>query len=184
MIGILVLGLVIFFAVHAIPAMSLRDSLIEKFGFQAYRGLFALGSIIGFALIIYGKGYAEFISVWSPPAFTRHITMLFLLIAMLMLGISLVPNNLRRFIRHPMLLSVAFWGTGHLISNGDLASIILFGSFLAFSIQKMISQSRRGPFEPPEKVAFAWNAGAVVGGVAVYGLAVKFHQSIAGIPLF
>ena len=181
--GFLIIGLLIFISIHMLPAYPARNTLIEKFGENAYKGLFALIAALGLGLIIYGKAYSEFIPIWNPPAWSRHLTMLLALIATLFLVCSILPNNLKNFLRHPMLLAVIIWGIGHLIVNGDLASIILFASLVIFSALKIISLNKRQQFSATEKVTAAWNTTTLVAGIGLYGFFVYFHQYIAGVPL-
>ena len=181
---LLIAGLAIFFVIHAVPALNIKNSLITKFGEGPYKGVFSLIAIAGMVMIVYGKGGSEFITIWTPPAWSRHATMLIMLLAVPMLVISLIPNNFRKKIRHPMLIAVSLWSIGHLLTNGDLASILLFGSFLIFAVSKMYSQSKRSPFIAPGNVSMALNVVTLIAGIVLYGVFVYFHRYIAGIPLF
>ena len=180
----LVMGLLIFFAVHTVPALDVKDSFVQKMGPLGYKGLFTLVTLAGFFLIIYGKAYSEFEPIWNPPAINRYITMSIMLFADFLLATSLIPNNFRRRIRHPMLIGVFLWGLAHLISNGDLASILLFASFLIFAISKIRTQSKRGPFEPPERVSVVLDITTVLLGLTIYLAFIYFHRYIGGISLF
>lgn len=181
---LLLTGLAIFSLVHFLPELNARNFFVNKLGELSYKGIYSLLSILGFVLIVYGKGYSDFIGVWSPPAWTRHLTMLMVLIAMLLLSVSQIPNNFRRSIKHPMLLGVTVWGMAHLLANGDLASIVLFGGFVVFSVAKMITIGKHKPYVKPEPVKLYWNFVSIAVGFLLYGLAASFHKSIAGIPLF
>lgn len=181
---LLVLGLSVFFIVHFIPELNGRKYFVDKMGEPAYKGIYSLLSIVGFVLIVYGKGNSDFVAIWNPPVWTRHLTMLLVLVAMLLLSISQLPNNFKRVIKHPMLLSVTVWGIAHLLANGDLASMILFGGFVAFSVTKMITIASHKPYIQPDPVKSYWNLAAIVVGFMIYGLAMGFHRSIAGVPLF
>ena len=115
---------------------------------------------------------------------TQHITMLLVLVAMLLLSISQLPNNFKRVIKHPMLLSVIIWGTAHLLANGDLSSMILFGGFVVFSVVKMMTIEKHKPYVQPNSVKSYWNVVSIFIGFAIYVLAMGFHGTIAGVPLF
>ena len=184
MLTYLIIGLLIFFTVHAVPNLNIKNTLIQKLGPNGYKGLFTLISLIGLGLIIYGKAYSDFESIWNPPAVSRYATLSIMLFADLMLAISLIPNNFRRRIRHPLLIGVLLWGLAHLISNGDLASILLFASFLIFALSKMRTQSKRAPFDPPEKVSIVLDIGTVLLGLTIHLLFIYFHHHIGGISLF
>lgn len=181
---LLVLGLSVFFIVHFIPELNGRKYFVDKMGEPAYKGIYSLLSIIGFVLIVYGKGNSDFVEIWNPPVWTRHLTMLLVLVAMLLLSISQLPNNFKRVIKHPMLLSVTIWGAAHILANGDLASMILFGGFVAFSVIKMITIEKHKPYVQPDPVKSYWNVVSIFIGFAIYVLAMGFHGSIAGVPLF
>ena len=180
---LLIIGLVLFFAVHLVPDLALKSALVKTFGRQGYRGLFSLVALAGLGLIIYGKGHSAYELIWAPPLAMRYVTAVLMLIAIVLLTISVLPNNLRRGIRHPMLLGVCLWAVGHLLANGNLSTLLLCGSFLAFSVWKMLAVSKRGPFLPPAPVGSGWNFITIVAGVGFYVLIVLFHGKIAGIPL-
>lgn len=184
MIVILIMGLVLFIGVHMIPGFGTRATLVAKFGERGYKGLFALVAALGMGLIVYGKAYSDFVSVWSPPGWTRHLTMLLMLIAFLVFSAYFVPSNLRKFIRHPMLLFVVLWSAAHLLVNGDLASIILFASFLIFAVIKIVSQNRRQAFVLPDEKSNGWTVASVIVGGGLYGGAVMYHHYFAGVGLY
>lgn len=181
---VLFIGLMIFFTVHFLRELNVREPLVATLGEPAYKGIYSLISIAGFALIIYGKAYSDFIAIWTPPIWARHITMLLTLIALLLIVISQLPNNLKRYFKHPMLMGVALWGGAHLLVNGDLASIILFGGFLIFSVTKIMTMEKHKPYIQPGPVTMRWDIMSIIVGCLVYGGAVFYHQSIAGVPLF
>ena len=180
----LILGIIVFVAVHSVPQTKLRQTMVDRFSLRGYLMLFSLGSALGMGLLVYGKGNAEFIAIWNPPLWTRHLTMLLTLIATILLAASAIPNSIKNYINHPMLAGVGVWGAAHLIANGDLASMLLFGSFLGFSVYKIRVLNKRHASPEPKSVSLVWNAGTVGTGVGIYAAAVIFHQNIAGIPLF
>ncbi len=177
-------GLTMFLTIHFLPELNGRSFFVHKIGEPAYKGIYSLLSILAFVLIVYGKAYSDFVSVWNPSVWMRHLTMLMVLVAMLLLSISQIPNNFRRTIKHPMLLGVTLWGIAHLLVNGDLASIVLFGSFVLFSVIKMFTMERHKPYTQPDPVKSYWNVVSIVVGFLIYGAALGFHQSIAGVSLF
>lgn len=145
---ILVVGLVLFLGMHAtrIPNDQRRSGMIARLGKNKYRTIYTVVSIVGLVLIVYGYGQArlEPVFVWSPPAATRHIAALLMLFSMILLAACYVPmNHLKAKLQHPMTLSVKLWAFAHLIANGTLADIILFGSFLVWAILTFKSARKR-----------------------------------------
>jgi uncharacterized membrane protein len=151
---VLILGLVLFLGMHAVTMKrDLRAQLIERFGAGGYRGLYSAVSIIGFGLLIYGYGLqraAGYTVVWEPPVWTRHLALLLNLPIFILLAIGRRPSWLLSRVKHPMLLAVKIWATAHLLANGDLGSLLLFGGFLAWAVMARISVKRR-----PEEIARA-----------------------------
>ncbi|MCP3668891.1 MAG: hypothetical protein GY814_00325 [Gammaproteobacteria bacterium] len=103
--ALLILGLVLFFSIHAVTGFALRDRLIESLGEIGYKIAFALIAVLGMVMIVYGFGQADYLSVWVPPHWLRYPTMLCVTLAILLLLVSMLPNNFKRLIRHPMLMA-------------------------------------------------------------------------------
>lgn len=177
-------GLAIFFAVHLLPMFSgFRQRLINAIGIWPYKGLFALVSLVGFYFIVAGKGQAPFESVYSPPNWGRMAPTVLMLPALILLVAAYLPSNIRRLTAHPMLWGVVLWAAGHLLANGDLASIWLFGSFLAYSLLDMWSASRRGSKRPTTATP-VWKEGIVlVLAAGAYAAIMHFHGWLFGAPL-
>ena len=132
--GLLILGLVIFLGVHStrIVAEGWRDATIRRVGEGRWKGLYTLVSLAGFALLVWGFGLArqQPVLLWSPPFFTRHLAWLLTLIAFILLAATYVPRNaIKARLHHPMVLGVMLWALAHLLANGNLADVLLFGSF-------------------------------------------------------
>jgi uncharacterized membrane protein len=189
---VLILGLVIFFAAHLVPASpGLRDGLISRFGDGAYKVAFSVVSLAGLVLIVLGYHKLQLMPgknpvLWDPPAWTRHITFLLMLPAMILLVASLVPSRIRTATKHPMLIAIKTWALAHLITNGDMGSLVLFGAFLAFAVYDRISIKRH----PRKATAPATPAGpindvlVVVAGVALYASMLFWgHTHLIGVPL-
>src|SRR5262245_41422068 len=142
-------GLALFFAAHLIPTRpQLRTRLVDSVGSGLYSGLFALVSLAALALIVMGYGQMHGLGrenpqLWVPPSWTRHLTMLLMIPALILLVAAYVPSRIRAALGHPMLMAVMLWAAAHLLANGDLASVLLFGSFLAYGLYDMISASQR-----------------------------------------
>lgn len=144
---ILVLGLVVFLGTHAFTmARSPRADLVARLGDGPYKGLYSLVSVVGIVLIVYGYGQYrahDWIDIWYPPVWTRHLALLLVLLAFVCLAAAYLPGRIKRAVKHPMLLAVKIWATAHLLANGDLGSILLFGSLLAWAVMARISAKRR-----------------------------------------
>lgn len=148
--GLLILtaGLVLFLGMHAvrIPNDQRRSGMMARLGKDKYRTLFTVTSIVGLVLIVYGYGQARLdpVFVWSPPAAMRHVAALLMLFSMILLAACYVPmNHIKAKLQHPMTLSVKVWALAHLIANGSLADIVLFGSFLVWAVLLFKSARRR-----------------------------------------
>ncbi|OUS24225.1 hypothetical protein A9Q99_25155 [Gammaproteobacteria bacterium 45_16_T64] len=179
----LIIGVVIFFSVHAVPSLPVKQAMIQRVGLGPYKGLFSLLSALGLGLLIFGKGHAPFIELWQPPVWGRHITMLLMMFTVLMLVAYLIPNNLRKLIRHPMLIAILLWSLSHLLANGDLSSAILFGSFGLFAVIDMVAVNKRSDFVKPKDVSHLFDGLTVIVAGLVYGLFFIFHRNITGMPL-
>ena len=166
---ILVLGLVIFLGLHStrIVSESGRERAIARIGEGPWKGIYSLISAIGFVLIVWGFARARYDApqLWTPPPGARHITMLLMLIALILLASYLFKrSHIAVMTHHPMLWSVLLWSAGHLIANGSAADLVLFGAFLVWSVADLVSsyaRDRRNGVVYPEPQLGA-TAGAVV----------------------
>ncbi len=187
----LILGLLLFFAVHLLPTSpSLRHGLAERFGEPAYKIAFSVLSFVAFALIVFGYHKLQVMPgknpvLWDPPSWTRHIAFLLMLPAMILLVAAFVPSRIRTAAKHPMLAAIKFWALAHLLVNGDLGSLVLFGSFLAFAVYDRISVKRRPGAGPPPNPPGALNDVLVVaGGLALYAFMMFWgHGALIGVPI-
>jgi uncharacterized membrane protein len=187
--GLLVLGLIIFLASHVfVTFREARAALIVRLG-HGYRAAFALVALIGLALIIYG--YADYrahglIPVWTPPAFMRHVTITLMLLAAIVFAAAFIPSHVRAWVKHPMVTSVKTWALAHLLSNGDLGSILLFGTFLLWGGYARVAAKRRGDrgFTSPPA---GWTKDMiviVVGVIIFLLLGYYFHPYVIGVSVF
>jgi uncharacterized membrane protein len=190
-LAILILGLIVFIAPHVfVTRREARAGAIARLGEWPYKGLFSLISIIGVVLI--GWGFARYrasgyIPVWSPPDWTRHVAVALMWPAIVFFVAAYIPGNIKRTLKHPMLVGVKLWAFAHLLANGDLGSIILFGGILAWAVLDRISLKRRtDPGAPPIPVG-GWgnDVAAVIVGTLVYlALGFVFHPLVIGVPAF
>lgn len=135
----LVLGLVLFLGVHStrIVADGWRSRTIARIGEKPWKGVYALTSVLGFALLVWGYGLARHnpVVLWTPPAGMAHLSALLMAVALVLLAATYVPGNaIKARLHHPMLLSVKLWALAHLLANGNVAHVLLFGAFLLWAV--------------------------------------------------
>src|ERR1700730_849894 len=188
--AILIIGLVVFFGTHVLVSLRrARGAVIKRVGEGPYKGLFSAASLIGLVLIVYGFGLyrrEELIPVWSPPAFLRHLAVGLMWPAFVAVVGAYLPGNIKKLLKHPMLVGVKLWALAHLLANGDLGGMILFGSILGWAVYDRISlKSRTDPGAPDIPLGGGTNdAIAIVVGTLIY-LAVGFvFHPLAGVPVF
>jgi uncharacterized membrane protein len=188
--AILILGLIVFFAAHGfVTFREARANAIERLGPNAYRALFTVVSLAGLVLIVYGYGQyraRDWIRVWSPPGFTRYVADGLMLFAVIFMTAAFIPSHIKAKLKHPMLASAKTWALAHLLSNGDLGSILLFGAFLAWGVYARIAAKRRGDLGTTTAPA-GWTNDIIVLaiGIVVYlALGYAFHPMIIGVPVF
>jgi uncharacterized membrane protein len=147
--AILLTGLVIFFAVHSIGivAPGARQLAVQRYGELGWKGPYAVLSLLGLILVVRGFGLASQMPVvlYSPPRFLRHLTFLLMLPVFPLLLAAYLPGRIKTALRHPMLAAVKFWALAHLLANGRLADVCLFGGFLLWAVLDRISLKRRPP---------------------------------------
>jgi uncharacterized membrane protein len=189
-LGVLILGLAVFIANHAfVTFRGAREATIERLGKNGYRFLFSAVAIAGLALIVWGFGEYRAqgtIQIWYPPPFMRHITEGLMLFAVLFITAAFIPSRMSALLKHPMLASVKTWALAHLLVNGDLGSILLFGSFLAWGVYARIAAKRRGDLGITTAPS-GWGNDAIVvllGGVIYLALGYAFHPVFIGVPAF
>jgi len=190
----LMLGLVLFLGVHMVSIVSPqgRDRWADRMGEGAFKGVYSLVSFVGLALIVWGYGLAREAPVllYQPPAAMRHLNALLMLPVFVLLLAAYLPGRIQRMAKHPMLVAVKLWALAHLLANGSLADVLLFGSFLAWAVADRISLKRRAaagltrtvPVMPVGKLN---DLIAVVGGLALYLLLVFWaHAWLFGVRPF
>jgi uncharacterized membrane protein len=190
-LAIMILGLAVFLGVHVVPTMrEQRAALIARLGEQPYKGLFAVVSLIGIILIGYGFARyraAGYIELWHPPSWTRHLNNILMWPAIVCVVAAYIPGNIKRVLKHPMLVGVKLWALAHLIANGDIGSIILFGSFIAWAGYDRITLKRRSdPGAPQFPTGGRGNdvMAVIVGTLLYLALGFWFHPYVIGVPAF
>ncbi|WP_407164824.1 NnrU family protein [Bradyrhizobium sp. ORS 111] len=187
---VMILGLVLFPGVHLLTTRrELRASIVKAMGEGAYKIVYSLVSIAGLVLIIWGFGHyraAGMIPVWTPPTAFKHITVALMLPAVILVVASYIRGRIYTTLKHPMLAGVKLWAFAHLLANGDVGSIILFGSFLGWAVYDRISlKYRTDAGAPPIPVGGTTNdlIAIAVGVIAYVALAFAFHPVVIGVPV-
>ena len=184
---LLILGIVIFLGAHTFSTLrGPRQSLADAVGLNAYKGLHGLVSLIGFVLICVGFSRYRadgMIPLWWPPAGMRHLTILLMLFAFISLAaMNPAPSRIRGWLRHPMLVAVKTWSLAHLLANGDLGGIILFGSFLAWAVYDRISVKRRGDLGAARVASFTRaDAMTLIVGAILWVAMMFLHPYLIGV---
>jgi uncharacterized membrane protein len=189
-LGVMILGLALFLGAHSLPTQrELRARAIVSLGEGGYKIGYALVSLAGVVLIAWGFAHYRatgWINVWDPPKALRHITVALMLPAVILVVAAFIRGHIYTAIRHPMLAGVKLWAAAHLLANGDLGSIILFGSFLGWAVFDRISLKRRSDAGAPAIPVGGWGNDLIavaVGIVAYLALALAFHPVVIGVPV-
>lgn len=187
---LLVIGLVLFLGIHSIRIVAdpLRTRMVDSMGLWGFKGVYSLISLIGLVLIVIGYGQARLDPVWlyQPPPFLRHINMLLMLLVFPALLAAYLPGRIQNALTHPMLVAVKAWALAHLLVNGTLAGLLLFGGFLAWAVADRISVKRRsGPGIAPQLPKTPINdVIVVIGGLGLYYLfAFHLHPILFGVAV-
>ena len=183
--SLLVAGLVLFMAIHLIPSVPrLRVALVERLGPKSYRGVFSAVALLSLAAVVWGFSRSPFDDVYMPPAWGHRVSMILVPIALVLFAAANMPTRIRALVHHPMLLGLLLWAFAHLVSNGEVRSVVLFGGFALFAAIEIVSAVVRGkgpPTEPEPRITM--DIAAVIGGFIVAGLLAGFHGTLFGEPV-
>ena len=181
---LLISGLALFIVPHLLRELGWREKIIQKLPSEnAYKGLYSLIALLSIVLIVWGKSQAQFTMIWEPRFEWRFVSHILMIPAfVLVFAGNMPPSNLLVTLRNPMMLGTCFWGLAHLWANGDLASIVLFGSFTLWAGFKFISMGRR-PQKLRKAPSLLWDIIALVAGLVVYGLVAVYHGELFGVGL-
>ena len=186
----MILGLALFLGVHSVSivAPAWRDGRVQRLGEKPWKGLYALVSVVGFAMlvVVYGIARESPVLLYAPPAWTRHLTLLLMLPVFVLLFAAYLPGRIKSAVKHPMLAAVMLWALAHLLANGTLADVLLFGGFLVWSVADRISLKYRVPRPVPGASLRPVNdLIAGTGGLVVYVLFVAgLHRWLIGVSPF
>lgn len=187
---VMVIGLLVFFATHLVPLnVNLKNGLVARFGVPGYHVIFGVLSLIGIALIALGFYKLQLHPgknpiLWEPPIWTRHLALALMLPAMIAFVAQFFSSHIHAALKQPMLVAIKTWALAHLLANGDLASLVLFGSFLAFAVYDRIAIKRRGDPGSLSKGSGPWvnDILVVMLGIALYALILLYlHALVIGV---
>jgi uncharacterized membrane protein len=186
---LLIAGLVLFLGVHLLTtARETRAALMARFGEGPYKGLYSLVSALGLVLIVWGYGRyrsSGHIPAWDPPQWLLPITLILMSFSFVALVATYAPaGKIKGLLRHPMLVGIKAWALAHLLVNGDLGSMILFGAFLAWAVYDRIAVKRRGDAGAARSGFTAGDAVSLLAGSALYAAMFWLHPRLIGVPIF
>jgi len=183
------LGIVVLLGVHSLTTFrETRTRLIERFGAGPFKSIYSLVALIGLALIVWGfsRYRAEgLITVWTPPIWTRHLTIALMWFAFVALAcMNPAPGRIRGWVRHPMLVAIKIWALAHLLANGDAGGMLLFGSFLAWAVFDRIAVKKRGDTGARRIASFTRaDAIALGAGTLAYVAVMVLHPVLFGVAV-
>lgn len=188
----LILGLIVFLGVHSIRIVAddWRSAQISRYGEMPWKASYSILSVIGFVLIIWGFGLVRHAPVvlWTPPAGMLHLTALLVLIAFILIAAAYVPRNgIKARLHHPMVLGIQIWALGHLLANGTLADVILFGCFLVWGVFSFRAARQRDLVSGASYPAgtMMGTGTAVIAGLIIWvAFALWLHTLLIDVPLF
>ena len=186
--NLLILGLILFLTIHLIPSCpKLRETLVGKFKLTGYKAVFGIISIVSMVLIVHGLMTATFVPLYDPPGWGRHLAMLLMLPAIYLFlsnTVAPAPSTAKMITANPVNWAVILWSVSHLLANGDLAHVLLFGTLGLFSIISIITGSMRG-LQPALKQRPPLLAEAIfiVIVIIVYLALIWGHKYFTGIPI-
>lgn len=180
---LLAFGVALTAALHLIAAVPpLKSKLQAAVGPRAYGPVYGLATLVGLAVVVMGWRVAADVPVYDPPLWGRYANFLLTLVGFICLGIFLFRGRLRQWLRFPMAWAVIFWAAGHLLANGDLAGVILFGGFLAYALLHMAIGTSYGVGPSPD-VRGGHDLLSIIGGLALYALMAQLHGALIGVPV-
>jgi len=184
----LIIGLALFLGVHSLSIVdrTFRNRMVVKLGLWPWKAVYAVVALAGFVLLVKGYGAARVdpIVLYQPPAWTRHLTMLLMLPVFPMFLAAYLPGRIQSTLKHPMLAATKLWAIAHLIANGGLHDVVLFGGVLVWAVADRISINFRGEPVPAAAGKTSNDLIAIGAGLGVYVLFVVWaHRAWIGMPL-
>jgi uncharacterized membrane protein len=186
--AILLLGLIIWSAVHLYPAVApaQRARYVETYGEGPWKGAVSIVLVISILLMVIGYRSAwAWGNVWFPPLWAWHVNNLLMLVAFVLLGAGHMKSNIRRFVRHPMLTAVIIWAIAHLLANGEVRAVVFFGGIGMWGVASIILINRRdGAFVVPPPSPMKKDVIAIVAGAVVFLVIALLHPWLFGVSPF
>src|SRR5215475_3442081 len=186
--ALLIAGLVVFLGVHTLTtARPTRALILNRLGEGPYKGVYSLLAAVGLVLIVWGFARyraSGYIPVWDPPSWLHPIALILMWLSFVGLAAAYAPaGKIKGMLRHPMLVGIKAWALAHLLVNGDLGSMILFGAFLAWAVFDRIAVKRRGDGGAPRSGFTMGDAISLIAGSALYAAMVWLHPRLIGVPI-
>lgn len=184
--AMLILGVAIWIGVHLVPSVAapVKAGLVERIGAGPYKGLFALSIAVGVVLIIFGWRATIPEIVYIPPIWAPHLTVTLMVLAFILMGAANYPTRIKRFVRHPQLTGVVIWAIGHLIANGDIRSVILFGGLGLWALIEMpLINAREGAWVKPDAPSMVVEIRGIAISLVVFAVIYVLHPYFTGMPI-
>ncbi len=182
--SLLISGLILFWCIHLLPSFpTYRQQWLNRLGEKGYKLIYALISLGAIVMVVKGKSAAEFTALWQPLEQAKFLTIPMMLLAVTLFIASTVPTNIKRFTAHPLCWSAMIWSIAHLLSNGDLASVVLFVGFGLYGLAALISANRRGATCLSEEVPLKNDIILGVVSLVIYSAIGHFHEQLFGVAV-
>lgn len=183
---LLIIGVIVMSLIHLYPAVApdSRQTVIQRLGANAYRGIFSLASLGALLLIIYGWKSSPPEPLYTPPGWGIYATPVFVLTSFILVFAPYIRTGINRLLRHPQLIGVVLWGAGHLLSNGETRSLVLFGGFGLWAVLQILLLNRRdGAWKKPEPAAANAYVRLVLIAVGVFAVVLYLHGWLSGVAV-
>ena len=178
---LLVIGIIIFSGIHLVSSFpDLRQRLVNRLGEGPYKGTFAGLALVGLVLLIIGKASADVVPLWGAPGWGHPAALVIMPVAFILLASAYLPNNMKRFTSQPLLWGVVVWASAHLLANGDLASLVLFGGLGAFALAMMWSEYTHKAVLSKERQPLSKDLITVAAGLLTYCIFLVVHPYLFG----
>ena len=184
--SLLIAGVVLWSILHLVPAIArpLRQTMIDRVGEKAYRGLFSLSMLLTLSMIVFGWRSTHDVYLYQLPVWTRQAGALLMIVAFILFGAAQYPTAIKRIVRHPMLTAVVVWSVSHLLTNGSTRAMVLFGGMGIWALLEIILINRReGAWRKPESPGIAREIRGIVISLLIFCVAFYLHKYYAGVPL-
>jgi uncharacterized membrane protein len=185
----LVIGILVFLGVHSISVVAddWRNRVVARIGRGAWQSFYSILSVVGVVLIVrgYAAARADPVILYVPALWMRHSAMLLMMFVFPLLLATYLPGRIKTAFKHPTLVAVKTWAVAHLLSNGGLHDVVLFGAFLAWAVVDRISYRYRAPRASRALPPSRWSdAITIVGGLALYAIFLRGgHEWLTGVPV-